>query len=1015
MKNEDVVLIHRFLADDEAAFEELVKKYQKAVHTLAWRKIGDFHIAEDITQDAFLKVYQKLRTPKDPNQFAGWLYVITTRLCATWLRKKRIQTDPLEDAETTMTLKDVYSEHVAEDRTKTAADTQREVVKKLLAKLKESERTVMTLHYLGEMKIEEISRFLGVSSSTIKSRLRRARNRLQKEETMIREALDHFQVSPNLTQDILQKVNRLKPEAPPGGNPLVPWTVAASSVVLIMLILGIGSQYLAHFQKPYSLDAQAEMAIELVEAPVVVNLDTEPDLRRDIRSVNTLGNNENNGQKPDAVLLASAQSEGDDVSAPAPQWVQTAPIKGSEIDNLLVTPEGELYVLGSNQDIYKLSENGKTWQHIFDTNLLNIRSWAGRQPIAKWNNTLYYVPSDQLFAITDGGKTWDLLYSWDVSKHGTPIELILTEHAFYIAFMKGIYRSDDHGKTWKPISEGVRKPISEGLNGYIRSFVNIQNTLFAGTDNGLYRLMEDDTWERVKFSVPVKWIRSIATTENNIYVAAELDSSAVTSEKERTWWVFRSSDLGRQWRHITPSDVWSGREKQPFIKLVAVGETLLIISPDMGMVRSTDSGDTWMPVQIPDTYPPTHSNSPAVALTERIFYVSNYDNGLHRSTDGGQSWQAVNINSKPPSQVDNLITIRKSDEEKDISNVLFAKVGIEIIKTADKGNFWTIIKMEKPKTLDGTTERPFITQIFKSGDVIYAKGGDSYGGDGSGDSSGDGITRLYQVSPDGRTLMRVQDMPIFDAKPLRYHLFGRSTNTFASPEAEKEFIEKLQRSTPGATQFFKQLAKWDPEQPDMYIKLGFHGPIAISNETFYMEYNFKLFRGKRGDKVWHDTGVEETDDLTLDVAMRDLKLAVSGNTVYVGKRDGTLLQSFDTGITWNEVPMDPIPVRIFNDIVFAGSTVYVATDAGVAASDDGKHWSPVTDTDGTNLIMEDLAVDCTKIYGVTKNTGVYRLESGTWERVVSEIPENVTSLAVDGDTLYVGTEDHGMLHLNLEE
>ena len=117
MKNDDVALIRRILAGDEIAFAELVKRYQKPVHTLAWRKIGDFHIAEDITQEVFLKVYQGLRTLKDPHQFSGWLYVITANLCATWLRKKRIQTQPLEDVERTMPQRDAYSRYVVEDRT----------------------------------------------------------------------------------------------------------------------------------------------------------------------------------------------------------------------------------------------------------------------------------------------------------------------------------------------------------------------------------------------------------------------------------------------------------------------------------------------------------------------------------------------------------------------------------------------------------------------------------------------------------------------------------------------------------------------------------------------------------------------------------------------------------------------------------------------------------------------------------------------------------------------------------
>ena len=91
-----------------------------------------------------------------------------------------------EDIETTLIERDVYSRHITEERVKTSVEAQREVVKRLLAKLKESERTVMTLHYLAEMTVEEISKFLGVSAGTIKSRLQQARNRLKKEETMIK-------------------------------------------------------------------------------------------------------------------------------------------------------------------------------------------------------------------------------------------------------------------------------------------------------------------------------------------------------------------------------------------------------------------------------------------------------------------------------------------------------------------------------------------------------------------------------------------------------------------------------------------------------------------------------------------------------------------------------------------------------------------------------------------------------------------------------------------------------------
>ena len=121
------------------------------------------------------------------------------------------------------------------------------------------------------------------------------------------------------------------------------------------------------------------------------------------------------------------------------------------------------------------------------------------------------------------------------------------------------------------------------------------------------------------------------------------------------------------------------------------------------------------------------------------------------------------------------------------------------------------------------------------------------------------------------------------------------------------------------------------------------------------------------------------------------------------------------GNNWlNLTPALPFPVKAFKDIMFVDSTVYVATDAGVAISSDGKQWRAITDAAGTPPIIKRLTVDATNVYGVSK-TGVYRLESGTGEQLVSEIPDGVTSLAVDGNTLYVGTESSGMLRFNLDK
>ena len=95
MERDDVQLIRKVLLGDNEAFSALVQKHQKSVHALAWRKVKDFHFAEEITQDVFLRVYESLPSLKDPHQFAGWLYVITDRLCVDWLRKRKPKTQSL--------------------------------------------------------------------------------------------------------------------------------------------------------------------------------------------------------------------------------------------------------------------------------------------------------------------------------------------------------------------------------------------------------------------------------------------------------------------------------------------------------------------------------------------------------------------------------------------------------------------------------------------------------------------------------------------------------------------------------------------------------------------------------------------------------------------------------------------------------------------------------------------------------------------------------------------------------
>ena len=187
MKNEDVDLIQRILSGDESAFTTLVERHQKWVHSLAWREIRDFHAAQEIAQDTFIQAFKSLPSLKDPNRFLGWLYVIAKRQCVTWLRKKPIMMQSLDAMPKAELERVFYTQYLEEEQTQASTDGLREVVEYLLQKLPVGERSVMVLHYYKGLTCEEMSARLDVSLNTVKSRLYRARKRLEKEESMLRE------------------------------------------------------------------------------------------------------------------------------------------------------------------------------------------------------------------------------------------------------------------------------------------------------------------------------------------------------------------------------------------------------------------------------------------------------------------------------------------------------------------------------------------------------------------------------------------------------------------------------------------------------------------------------------------------------------------------------------------------------------------------------------------------------------------------------------------------------------
>ena len=161
------------------------------------------------------------------------------------------------------------------------------------------------------MTAKEIGNFLGVSVNTIKSRLRRGRERLQErqEELLVTETLGSISFPAQVTERIMQEVADMKPISPPVGKPLLPWAAFGTAAVLIILLLGASNQYLARFQKPYSFEAQSEPTIEIIDTPIILDIVAKPAVRNQVGRAASAGKNSGTGTQVSTTTTASVTLE----------------------------------------------------------------------------------------------------------------------------------------------------------------------------------------------------------------------------------------------------------------------------------------------------------------------------------------------------------------------------------------------------------------------------------------------------------------------------------------------------------------------------------------------------------------------------------------------------------------------------------------------------------------------------------------------------------------------------------
>jgi RNA polymerase sigma-70 factor (ECF subfamily) len=164
---EDLDAIRRCRAGDSAAFEPIVRRYQRPLYTVALRILGNREDANDAAQNAFVKAYEKLAGFDESRRFFSWVYRILVNECLNLRRNRHAYVDITDDLPGDRSPAEAFEQHETRKRVQAA-----------IVELPLHYREVVVLRHFTELSYEEIADTLGISVAVVKSRLFTARQRL---------------------------------------------------------------------------------------------------------------------------------------------------------------------------------------------------------------------------------------------------------------------------------------------------------------------------------------------------------------------------------------------------------------------------------------------------------------------------------------------------------------------------------------------------------------------------------------------------------------------------------------------------------------------------------------------------------------------------------------------------------------------------------------------------------------------------------------------------------------------
>ena len=178
---QEQALLERIRNGDESGFEQLVKEHTGKVISLAWRLVGNREEAEDLAQEAFLRLHRSLPGFRGESRIGTWLYRTTTRLAIDHLRRERIKRK----------LFFFRQDNDAPDPVELASDSRRDpgrayqsqeamkLLRRSLSKLSSRQQVIFTLRHYEGLPLKEIAEHLGLETGTVKVHLHRAVTQLR--------------------------------------------------------------------------------------------------------------------------------------------------------------------------------------------------------------------------------------------------------------------------------------------------------------------------------------------------------------------------------------------------------------------------------------------------------------------------------------------------------------------------------------------------------------------------------------------------------------------------------------------------------------------------------------------------------------------------------------------------------------------------------------------------------------------------------------------------------------------